>query len=164
MTPEQTKIVKVVAYSAAGIAAFVIGKKIIGAIVSSIQSSSNLRNLRKQIDTIGSLATINQTQATKLADSLFQAMKDTGTDTNAVTIVLQQVRNEYDWLLIRTAFGTPEYGTVGEPWWGSGTPTDLIGWCRKELSGSLLTTCNTWESKANALGLGGLSDFSIVKG
>ncbi len=77
------------------------------------------------------------------AEALWRAMKDTGTDTDTISRIVSRYKTADDWKCLISKFGNREYGTVGEPWWGTGTPTPLIGWFKKELSGSLLSSILT---------------------
>lgn len=61
--------------------------------------------------------------------------------------VARWLHNGKDWLAVIKAFGVKPYGTTGTPWFGDGTQLDLMGWFRKELSGSLLKDIETRVEK-----------------
>lgn len=80
--------------------------------------------------------TIDEMRAVEIAKALFTAMDGVGTDENAIEDILI-LRNRFtsgDIILINNAFGLQEYGTTGSPYWGSGTPLNLVGWFKQELS------------------------------
>lgn len=82
--------------------------------------------------------TITQAQADMLANKLYGAMADTGTDEKQILACLEG-RTADDVRLIYKTFGVKPYGTTGKPTFSFyAKDLDLTGWLRKELSGSTL--------------------------
>lgn len=82
--------------------------------------------------------TVTRAQAEVDAKALYSAMESTGTDTDIIDQVVARYKTADDWNCLIAKFGTPAYGTFGSPMFGSGTPLTLVGWFRRELSGSRL--------------------------
>lgn len=80
--------------------------------------------------------TIDTMRANEIAKALFTAMDGIGTDEDLIEDILV-IKNRFtsgDIILINNAFGLQEYGTTGSPYWGSGTPLNLVGWFKNELN------------------------------
>ena len=82
--------------------------------------------------------TITNEQALTLANKLYGAMADSGTDEKQILACLEG-RTADDVRLIYKTFGVKPYGTTGKPTFSFyAKDLDLTGWLRKELSGSTL--------------------------
>lgn len=82
------------------------------------------------------IPTIDEMRAKEIAEALYNAMSGFGTNEDLISDILV-VRNRFtsgDIILINNAFGLQDYGTYGSPMWGDGTPLNLVGWLRNELS------------------------------
>lgn len=138
-------LVKAAGFTALGVAALVIGVR----VVKRIRDNKGQKELSKAVNSLTTsdsqaAQTISDSQAKLFANMLFEAFNVwNGTDTDVVRSVISKLRNGKDWLAVIKAFGIKPYGTTGTPWFGEGTQLDLMGWFRKELSGSLLKEIET---------------------
>lgn len=145
------KVIKYGSFAAAGIAVFIVGKRIISNIRNARlanESTKALTSSMKQITSNGN-ATITAAQAQTIANSLYVAMESVGTDESAITALTGQLKTAADWALVISAFGYKDYGTYGAPLysWLPSTSTNLIGWLRNECGGNLLTQLEkTWAT------------------
>lgn len=133
-------LVKAAGIAALGVTALVIGVR----VVKRIRENKGQKELSRAVNSLTTTdsqaaQTITADQAKLFANTLFEAFNVwNGTDTDAVRSVIAKLHNGKDWLAVIKAFGVKPYGTTGTPWFGDGTQLDLMGWFRKELSGSLL--------------------------
>lgn len=137
MGDKEKKILFYTALAAAGIiGAVVLVKK----IKAGVETKSSDRNLRDANDYAPTKMTISEAQAKQIAANLYQAMRDVGTDDNAIRTELARLKTPDDWKAVNVAFGTKDYGTYGAPLysWLPSSPKTLIGWLREECSGDLL--------------------------
>ena len=130
-----------------------IGSILFYKIYSKWAAGAEQRTLQKALDNVtkvdSSKLTITQSEAVIIADRLLVAMDGMGTDEKIImNLLIDNVRTNDDLKLIVKTFGLKEYGTTGLPYWGSGTPLDLSGWIRKEMSGSNLTKLQTRFAQA----------------
>ena len=69
------------------------------------------------------------------SQELYTYMKDTGTESNSILEIINNINNYNDYLQLFIDFGTPDYGYFGSAFfWG--TPSDLNQWLKYELSAS----------------------------
>ena len=82
---------------------------------------------------------ISDSEAQIIAQGLYTAMEGSGTDENAIVRMFEG-RTSDDIKLIVQKFGIRPYGTFGAPLfsWMETAQLDLMGWLKKELSGSKL--------------------------
>jgi len=130
-----------------------IGSILVYKMYSKWAAGAEQRTLQKALDNLtqvdSSKLTINQSEAVIIADRLLTAMDGMGTDEDSVmNLLINTARTNDDLKLIVKTFGLKEYGTTGLPYWGSGTPLDLSGWIKKEMSGSNLTKLQTRFAQA----------------
>lgn len=120
-------------------------------IVSRVRASNNERAIDAVSDYDTNQLTFPEAQARILAEQLYNAMKDVGTDTDTIESVVAKLRTRDDWNAVVKAFGIRPYGTFGAPLIPFNTSDlNLFEWLRRELSGSLLERI---ESQARALGV-----------
>jgi len=81
-------------------------------------------------------ATISNTKASSLAEKLYDAMEECGTDEDAIIEVFDQLQNNADVNLVYQKFGLRNYGCVagccGNTYSWYGDDKDLAGWLREE--------------------------------
>ena len=130
---------------AAGLAALGVTGLVVGVrVYRRLKASSEQRSLEEAVKKLTTndtevKQTISDDTARLLATSLFEAFNVwNGTDTDVIRTIIAKLHNGKDWLAVIRAFGVRPYGTTGTPWFGDGTQLDLVGWFRKELSGSLM--------------------------
>lgn len=102
------------------------------------QQAEILNNTLKELDT--QKTTITAAQAAEIANLLWQAMKDSGTDTDLIkSLVIDRNLTSEDLKLVVSSFGTKPYAYFGEPEF-SFLPSEnlnLIEWLRRECESSL---------------------------
>jgi len=133
-------LIKAAGITALGVTALVIGVKIVKRIREG-KSAKELSNAVNSLTTTDTTVTqtITAEQAKLFANNLFEAFNVwNGTDTDVIKSIIPKLKNGKDWLAVIKAFGVKPYGTTGTPWVGDGIQLDLVGWFRKELSGSIL--------------------------
>jgi len=77
------------------------------------------------------LFTFTQQEAQTIADRLYYAMADIGTDESLLFSSLQNLTAQ-QLIQVYNAYGTRPYAYTGS-WFGIGYPLDLFGWFNKEL-------------------------------
>jgi len=82
------------------------------------------------------LFTFTQQEAQTIADRLYYAMADIGTDESLLFSSLQNLTAQ-QLIQVYNAYGTRPYAYTGS-WFGLGYNLDLFGWFNKELSGNQL--------------------------
>ena len=133
-------LLKAAGITALGVTALVIGVR----VVKRIREHRNEKELSNAVNSLTTTdkevaQSITSEQAKIFANTLFEAFNVwNGTDTDVVKSVITKLKNGKDWLAVIKAYGVKPYGTTGTPWFGDGIQLDLVGWCRKELSGSLM--------------------------
>lgn len=139
---------------AAGITALSVTALVIGVrVVKRIREGKTEKELTHAVESLTTTdkevpQTISTEQAKLFANTLFEAFNVwNGTDTDVVKSVIGKLKNGKDWLAVIKAFGVKPYGTTGTPWFGDGIQLDLVGWFRKELSGSLMQEIETQLEK-----------------
>lgn len=88
---------------------------------------------------------INDADAADIANRLYLAMKDMGTDEEEIEkLLVKKTLTSADVIAIVKSFGTKKYGTYGSPAfeWLGGDDLDLRGWLRKEVSDDLMDKIN----------------------
>ena len=80
------------------------------------------------------LFTFTQQEAQTIADRLYYAMADIGTDESLLFSSLQNLTAQ-QLIQVYNAYGTRPYAYTGS-WFGIGYPLDLFGWFNKELGGN----------------------------
>ena len=129
--------VKLVAGGVLVVAAFLGVRKYIKNKQASAETEK-LNTAIQQTTITTSNLTITNEQALTLANKLYGAMADSGTDENQILACLEG-RTADDVRLIYKTFGVKPYGTTGKPTFSFyAKDLDLTGWLRKELSGSTL--------------------------
>lgn len=142
-------LVKAAGVTALGVTALVIGVR----VVKRIREHRNEKELSNAVNSLTTTDTqvsqsITSEQAKLFANTLFEAFNVwNGTDTDVIKSVIGKLHNGKDWLAVIKAFGVKPYGTTGTPWFGDGIQLDLVGWFRKELSGSMMEEIETKLSK-----------------
>jgi len=86
-------------------------------------------------------------EAQTIADRLYYAMADIGTDTNLLFTSLESLTAQ-QLIMVYNAFGKRSYAYTGS-WFGLGYDLDLFGWFNKELSGNNLTRMKQLWAKTN---------------
>lgn len=133
-------LLRAVGIAALGVTSLVIGVR----VYKRFKAGSEQRSLEEAVKKLTTTDTtikqsISDNQAKLFANSLFEAFNVWhGTDIDVVRTIIAKLHNGKDWLAVIKAFGVRPYGTTGTPWFGDGTQLDLVGWFRKELSGSLM--------------------------
>lgn len=80
---------------------------------------------------------VDRNLSRQLAEQLYQAMENMGTDDDTIDMVFGDiVGNIRLAAAVYNDFGQRGYGTFGAPLWGSGTNKSLLGWLKLELSDS----------------------------
>lgn len=129
--------VKLVAGGVLVVAAFLGVRKYIKNKQASAETEK-LNTAIQQTTITTSNLTITNEQALTLANKLYGAMADSGTDEKQILACLEG-RTADDVRLIYKTFGVKPYGTTGKPTFSFyAKDLDLTGWLRKELSGSTL--------------------------
>ena len=108
-------------------------------------------------------ATLTEAQAKSIANQLYNAMKDAGTDEDTIMRIMGNY-NGTDLAMINTAFDLREYWTHGAKKWynfGDGDKLPLIDWFRKELSGDYLEEVENRFRVAKITGIRGFEDGSV---
>lgn len=142
-------LVKAAGITALGVTALVIGVR----VVKRIREHRNEKELSNAVNSLTTTdkevaQSITSEQAKIFANTLFEAFNVwNGTDTDVIKSVIGKLQNGKDWLAVIKAFGVKPYGTTGTPWFGEGIQLDLVGWFRKELSGSMMEEIETKLSK-----------------
>ena len=95
------------------------------------------------------IMTFTQQEAQTIADRLYFAMADIGTDENLLFSSLQNLSAQ-ELIMVYNAYGTRSYAYSGS-WFGIGYPLDLFGWFNKELSGNDLNRMKQIWAKTNLL-------------
>jgi hypothetical protein len=95
------------------------------------------------------VTTFTQQEAQTIADRLYYAMADIGTDESLMFASLQNLTAQ-QLIMVYNAFGTRPYAYSGT-WFGLGYPLDLFGWFNKELSGNDLSRMKQIWAKTNLL-------------
>ncbi|MCQ2232058.1 MAG: hypothetical protein MJZ30_09455 [Paludibacteraceae bacterium] len=98
--------------------------------------------------------TITQAQAKEIANRLYNAMKDSGTDEDEIErLIIGNKLTTEDLKMVVLAFGTKKYGTFGSPLfdWMDGTSLNLREWLKKECSSSLMEKLNIKFDQAGFL-------------
>lgn len=139
---------------AAGITALSVTALVIGVrVVKRIREGRTEKELTHAVESLTTTdkevsQSISSEQAKLFANNLFEAFNVwNGTDTDVIKSVIGKLKNGKDWLAVIKAFGVKPYGTTGTPWFGDGIQLDLVGWFRKELSGSLMQEIETQLEK-----------------
>lgn len=85
--------------------------------------------------------TISEATAKDVANKLYEAMRDNGTDSDIIkSLLIDTTRTSNDLRMVVAAFGLKKYNLTGDPlfeWMGK--DLDLIGWLNQEVSGELHT-------------------------
>lgn len=106
-------------------------------------------------------ATLTEAQAKSIANQLYNAMKDVGTDEDTIMRIMGNY-NGTDLAMINAAFDLREYWTHGAKKWynfGDGDKLPLIDWFRKELSGDDLEEVENRFRVAKITGICGYRQF-----
>lgn len=93
------------------------------------------------------ILTFTQQEAQTIADRLYYAMADIGTDENLLFSSLQNLTAQ-QLVMVYNAYGTRPYAYSGS-WFGIGYPLDLFGWFNKELGGNDLKRMKQIWAKTN---------------
>jgi hypothetical protein len=152
-------------YIGGAIAIVVIGYAIVNKLKSGITGSfsDNAKGANPFVglDYDPTKVTISDATANSYANQLFDAMKNGGTDENAIYNVFQKIQKKDDFIKVYNTFGKKSY--VG--YFTGGTPTkadsilgnyddlDLVEWLRQELSVANLPTYNLVKKTVNNAGL-----------
>ncbi|NDW09070.1 hypothetical protein [Dysgonomonas sp. 520] len=107
--------------------------------------------VKHEYSTLG--ATLSDSRARALADSLFAAMADMGTDVDEVMKVYNTIcGNIGDVRKVYNSFGVKAYASFGSPAWSwiPSNPLSLKGWIKAELSGN---DHNKWMALFTAAGI-----------
>lgn len=136
----------VIAAVGAGVGVFFL-YKIIKLWVDNKSTFSANKILADSINSIDSnKLTISQAQANSIAQEVYYAMKDMGSDEDKIEDLLigRALTNE-DIKLIVQAFGTKKYNNFGSPMfdWMGGDDMNLMQWLDLETSGRLHATLKT---------------------
>lgn len=132
MRPDVVK--KVVAGLLIGVAAIIAVRRIRTYIKGKSEENSLYDAAAYNTRTLS----FSEGQAKLYANKLYDAMESTGTDEGMIDEVVAALKTANDWKAVISKFGMRAYGTFGAPVIGSGTPLNLVGWFRRELSGSRL--------------------------
>lgn len=143
------KEVKILIYT--GLAA--LGVLGIVKIVKAIGTKRSENVQKKANNVISSNMTISMEQATAIANSLWYAMKDTGTDEDIIRMKLAVLKTPDDWKAVNVAFGLRPYSYYGAPVIGSGENIDLLQWFKKELSSSFYKEVSDKFAQYGLLGI-----------
>lgn len=138
---------------AAAVALIFGAYKIFGSKDKEKESADNI--LDKTTDEINTKAkTITETQAHEIANRLYNAMKDVGTDEDEIEkLIIGKKLTSEDLKMVVKAFGTRKYGTYGSPMFDfmGGTSLNLREWLDKECSSSLMKLINIKFEQAGFL-------------
>lgn len=135
--------IKIGVIAICAITAIVVGKR----IVKRIRNASETKALDNIANNTTEKANITTAQASVIAQGFYNAMEGMGTDENAIRTLASQLKNATDWALVIKAFGYKDYGTFGAPMysWLPSASTNLMGWLRNEVSGTLMQQLEqTW--------------------
>ncbi|MBP5418459.1 MAG: hypothetical protein J6Y72_01405 [Bacteroidales bacterium] len=153
------------------VATVIIGKKIYNAIKERREANERENAASDAINTITddftkrgepSPITITETEGKAIANDFISASNYTwGTDLDVIDKCLARIKNEYDWHVVRKAFGKHKYtGFIIDDrpnvFLDTRKTVTLIELCREELSGSRLAKCEAWEAAADNANLKGL--------
>ena len=111
-------------------------------------------------------ATLTKAQAKSIANQLYNAMKDAGTDEDTIMRIMGNY-NGTDLAMINAAFDLREYWTHGAKKWynfGDGDKLPLIDWFRKELSGDYLEEVENRFRVAKITGICGYTGSNYKPG
>lgn len=125
--------------SAVGVASLaVVGYKI---AKRNKQSSENSYEILSDVVKNVPADTISEATAKDVANKLYEAMRDNGTDSDIIkSLLIDTTRTSNDLRMVVAAFGVKPYNLTGDPlfeWLGK--DLDLIGWLNQEVSGELHT-------------------------
>lgn len=162
---ESAKVRKLAIWGLIGVAGCIAVSKLVKWIREKAKESESKREAEKARKKLQEATGTDDIVNTETADSIAKALKQSfdytfGTDLETFDRQMAQIKNCGDWYIVRKAFGQQGYGVTGSPMWGEGEKLDLIGWCRKELSGARLKKCEELNDEANKMGLGGMSNSS----
>ena len=165
----KSKLPVIIGVIGAAVVGFLVYRKIKAAKEAKAAEEQRNKDISASQQTIDKLAaaglqtTLNDVEVLSLKDKLYNAMKDTGTDNDAIAQCFARIQTKGDWYAVMKAFGTPAYGTFGAPVFGSGTPLDLIGWCREELSGEYLKKAEDLQRLVDETGIHGISGIGSTR-
>ncbi len=160
---ESAKVRKLAIWGLIGVAGCIAVGKLVKWIREKAKESEAKREAEKAITELKKKG--NTDMNVQTAESIAKALKQSfdytfGTDLETFDRQMAQIKSCGDWYIVRKAFGQQGYGVTGSPMWGEGEKLDLIGWCRKELSGARLKKCEELNDEANKMGLGGVPNSS----
>ena len=105
------------------------------------QSSQNSYEILDEVVKNAPSDTISAATAKDVANKLYEAMRNNGTDTDLIkSLLVDTTRTSNDLRMVVAALGVKKYNLTGDPlfdWMGK--YLDLIGWLNQEVSGVLLT-------------------------
>lgn len=138
-----------------GITGFVIYKKIKSKNAGKYTSGRNYEEMTEQLANLqikNSNVTLTDSEATIIAQNLFNAMNRWGTDEEAVVDNISKAKTKDDLYLITQKFGIMPYDGMGlaDTWLSrqvAAVMKNLGGWIRSEVSGSNLTTIKEMYDK-----------------
>jgi hypothetical protein len=135
----KTKTIMIVSAVGVGLATLaVVGYKI---AKRNKQSSQNSYEILDEVVKNAPSDTISAATAKDVANKLYEAMRNNGTDTDLIkSLLVDTTRTSNDLRMVVAAFGVKKYNLTGDPlfdWMGK--DLDLIGWLNQEVSGELLT-------------------------
>ena len=148
MTTDQQRTIRIAVGGVIGLTAILLVRKYIKKKQAEA-ATTEYNEALQQLPIATNNLSITEAEAKVIANNLYAAMNRVGTDEDTIISLLEN-RNGDDLKLIIKAFGVRKYGTFGAPAfsWMKGTDLDLIGWLRKELSGSKLTKVLGYFQKA----------------
>lgn len=101
-------------------------------------------------------STISDTLASTYANQLWNAMKNTGTDTDMISNILNKLQNKDDFKKVYNSFGRRSYYVSGEPtisaYLFGYDDLDLVEWFNKEVGYSNILTYNLIKKTVNNAG------------
>ena len=152
-------------YIGGAIAVIVVGYAIVSKLKSGIgrafTDTSTGANVFKPLDYDPTKVTITDATANSYANQLFDAMKNSGTDENAIYSIFNKIQKKDDFLKVYNTFGKKSYVgyfTGGSPstpdkWLGNYDDLDLVEWLKQELSITNYPTYNLVKKTVNNAGL-----------
>lgn len=96
-------------------------------------------------------ARLTKQESLAYANRLYLSMDGVGTDNETINSIRSSLTNPADLRAVYNAFGTKNYGFFGSSWsdmWG--TPLDLKGWFKEELSPN---DYKVWEQMFKTAGI-----------
>ncbi len=148
-------------YVGGAIAIVVIGYTIVRRTQSGIKNIFSDKSIGasqfQPLEVDATKITISDSLANTYSNQLYNAMKDNGTDEDAINSVLQKLQKKDDFLKVYNTYGKKSYYIDGEPtvsaWLFGYKDLDLVEWFRKELGYSNLPTYNLAKKTVNNAGL-----------